>query len=115
MSDDIQKKIFSRNLNYYVNQSGKQQKEIAKILGYSEKTFNGWCRGLSIPTMGKIQTLADFFNIGKSDLLEDKQLSEMADSNKNLLLKYYDSLNDAGKEEMIKHARLLDMSGEYKK
>ena len=72
MTDDEQKKIFSKNLNHYVYISGKQQKEIADLLQFNPKTFNGWCTGLSMPTMGKVQKIADYFGIGKSDLLEDK-------------------------------------------
>lgn len=72
MTDDEQKMIFSKNLNHYVHISGKQQKEIAEQLKFNPKTFNGWCKGLSMPTMGKVQKIADFFEIGKSDLLDDK-------------------------------------------
>lgn len=73
MTDEEQRKIFSKNLNFYVANSGKQQKEIAEVLGFNQKTFNGWCNGLSIPKTGKIQALADYFGIGKSDLLDDKR------------------------------------------
>lgn len=76
MSDEEQKIIFSKNLNYYVYQSGKQQKEIAEILGFNPKTFNGWCKGLSLPTMGKVQKIADYFGIGKSDLLDEHSHEE---------------------------------------
>lgn len=76
MSDEEQKIIFSKNLNYYVYQSGKQQKEIAEILGFNPKTFNGWCKGLSLPTMGKVQKIADYFGIGKSDLLDEHHKDE---------------------------------------
>lgn len=72
MTDDEQKKIFSKNLNRYIYQSGKQQKEVAQDLGYSPTTFNTWCVGKIIPSAGKIQKIADYFNIGKSDLLDDK-------------------------------------------
>lgn len=72
MTDDEQKIIFAKNLNYYVYISGKQQKEIAELLGFNAKTFNGWCKGLSLPTMGKVQKIADYFGIGKSDLLDEK-------------------------------------------
>lgn len=72
MTDEQQKKIFSKNLRYYVQLSGKQQKEIAEALGVNQKTFNGWCTGLSMPKTGKIQKMADYFKIGKSDLLDDK-------------------------------------------
>ena len=72
LTDEEQKKIFSKNLNFYITQSGKQQKEVAKDLGYSITTFNTWCVGKIIPSTGKIQKIADYFNIGKSDLLDDK-------------------------------------------
>lgn len=75
MTDDEQRKIFSKNINKYIEQSGKLQKEIAKELGYSPTTFNTWCVGKIIPSAGKIQKIADYFNIGKSDLLDDKDFS----------------------------------------
>ncbi|MBQ7067011.1 MAG: helix-turn-helix domain-containing protein [Lachnospiraceae bacterium] len=72
MTDEEQKKIFSKNLNYYILQSGMQQKDVAKALGYNPTTFNTWCVGKIIPSAGKIQKIADYFKIGKSDLLDDK-------------------------------------------
>lgn len=72
MTDEEQKKIFAKNLNYYISLSGKQQKEVAKELGFQVTTFNTWCKGKIIPGMGKVQKLADYFNIGKSDLLDNK-------------------------------------------
>lgn len=72
MTDEEQKRIFAKNLTYYISLSGKQQKEVAKDLGYSPTTFNTWCVGKIIPSAGKIQHIADYFKIGKSDLLDDK-------------------------------------------
>ena len=71
MTDEKQRQIFAANLNRYVKNSGKQQREIALALGFNPKTFNGWCKALSVPTMGKVQAIADYFHIGKSDLLEE--------------------------------------------
>lgn len=70
MSNDDQKMIFAQNLAFYVARSGKQQKEIAQILGFPLQTFNGWCKGVSIPSMDKVQKIADYFRIGKTDLLD---------------------------------------------
>lgn len=69
---DEQRKIFLKNLLNYVNASGKTQKEIAKAIGVSPQTFNTWCQGVAIPRIDKVQMLADYFRINKSDLLEDK-------------------------------------------
>lgn len=71
MKDEQQKKVFSRNLRHYIAQSGKQQKEVADELGFNQKTFNGWCNALSMPTMGKVQAIADYFGIGKTDLIDE--------------------------------------------
>ena len=67
-----QKKIFSKNLSFYLEKSGKSQKEVAKAIGVIPQTFNTWCTGQSIPRMGSVQALADYFGIGKSDLIEEK-------------------------------------------
>ena len=72
MSAEKQKKIFSKNLNYYLEKYGKSQKEVAKAIGVIPQTFNTWCTGQSIPRMGSVQALADYFGIGKSDLIEEK-------------------------------------------
>lgn len=72
MTKEEQRKIFSRNLNHYVNISGHQQTEIAKAIGENLSTFNMWMRGKSMPSVVKIQKLADYFGIGKSDLVDDK-------------------------------------------
>lgn len=72
MSEDIQKIIFMNNLNSYIEKSGKTQAEIAKAIGVSPQTFNTWCKGIAIPRMGKVQALADYFLINKSDLIEQK-------------------------------------------
>lgn len=78
MSEDLQKMIFMNNLNTYVNASGKTQAEIAKAIGVSPQTFNTWCKGIAIPRMGKVQALADYFMINKSDLIEEKKVSAPA-------------------------------------
>lgn len=76
LTDEEQKKIFSKNLNRYISLSNKTQKEIADSIDVSPQTFNTWCQGIAIPRMGKVQRLADYFNIGKSDLIDDKLFSD---------------------------------------
>lgn len=72
MTDEEQKRIFSKNLNKYLSKHDKTQKEVANAIGVSPQTFNTWCQGIALPRMGKVQALADYFNINKSDLIDDK-------------------------------------------
>ena len=102
MSDYEQAKVFAQNLSHYVNACGKLQKDIAKELEIPQQTFNGWCNGVSIPSMGKIQKLADYFHIGKTDLLDSKgyQTFSFNDEEKTVIECYRD-LDDSQKE-MVK-------------
>ena len=76
MTEEEQRKIFAKNLNYYISNSGKQQKEVAEALGSPKTTFNTWCTGKIMPKMGKVQAIADYFKILKSDLIDDKSFKE---------------------------------------
>lgn len=79
MIDTEQQKIFTSNLNRYIQATGKTQADIAKAIGVSAQTFNTWVKGIAIPRMGKIQRLADYFNIGKTDLIDPHQAGESGD------------------------------------
>lgn len=77
MSELNERKIFSKNLNTLLEKTGKSQKEVAVAIHVSPQTFNTWCQGIAIPRMGKVQLLADYFHILKSDLIEDKSESKI--------------------------------------
>lgn len=64
------KEIFSKNLRYYVERSGKTQIEIAESLGMSKGTLSKYVNGVDIPRMNRIQKIADYFGISKADLIE---------------------------------------------
>lgn len=76
MADEEQKRIFSQNLNKYLSLNNKTQKEVADAIDVSPQTFNTWCQGIALPRMGKVQKLADYFNIEKSDLIDEKKSIE---------------------------------------
>ena len=66
------KEIFAKNLSYYVGRSGRDQKEIAEAIGVAPSTFNEWIKAKKYPRMDKVEMLASYFGILKSDLIEDK-------------------------------------------
>lgn len=86
MTDEEQKRIFSKNLNHYITASQKTQKEIAHAIEVSPQTFNTWCQGIAIPRMGKVQRLADYFGIGKSDLIDDKPILSTSPSSHGVIV-----------------------------
>ena len=114
MKDDMQQKIFTKNLNRLIEQRDLTQTEIADAIGVSQQTFNTWCRGLAIPRMGKIQALADYFGVKKSDLLEEKE-SKPVSSFEVMLASTMSELNEEGREKVLEYAKYLVFTGEYKK
>ena len=72
MTELEQKRIFSKNLNKLISKSDKKQVDIASDIGVSPQTFNTWVKGIAIPRMNKIQALADYFGVSKSDLVDNK-------------------------------------------
>ena len=85
MTDIEQKKIFSKNLNYYLSKANKTQREVADAISVSPQTFNTWCQGIALPRMGKVQRLADYFHIEKSDLIDER--TEQPSSPKSNIVK----------------------------
>ena len=81
------KEVFAKNLRYYLERSGKSQKELAEIVGVSAPTINDWIKGKKYPRIDKIEILADYFGILKSDLIEEKtqEHREMQEKNDTLV------------------------------
>lgn len=72
MSEDEYKKTFSKKLKYYMSINNKTQIDIINDLNINKSAISTWCNGTRLPRMDKVQMLADYFRINKSDLLEDK-------------------------------------------
>lgn len=80
------KEVFAKNLRYYLERSGKSQKELAEIVGVSAPTINDWIKGKKYPRIDKIEILADYFGILKSDLIEEKPTADDGLSDKRQAL-----------------------------
>lgn len=72
MSNLGNKETMAKNLHYYVERSGKTQKELCEIFGVATSTFNDWMKAKKYPRIDKIEIMANYFGILKSDLIEEK-------------------------------------------
>ena len=76
MSDIGNKAVFSENLKYYIERSGKSRRELADIWGFPYSTVTDWVNGNKYPRIDRIEIMADYFGILKSDLIEGKSKDE---------------------------------------
>lgn len=73
------KNIFAENLNYYMDLHQKSRREVSEALDVSYYTFTDWVKGKKYPRMDKVEMLANYFGILKSDLIEEKKPSSLKD------------------------------------
>lgn len=109
MSSIGNKEIFAKNLKYYVERSGKTQKEIADYIEVPAGTLNNWVKGKKYPRIDKIEKLAQYFGILKSDLIEDKEKqstkSELS-AKKIEFIKRVESMSD---DQIARLEQILDL------
>jgi len=98
------KAIFAKNLNYYMGLSDKKQTELCALLGFKTTTFSEWMRANSYPRIDKIEILANYFGINKSDLIEDKEQVLIVKSGK-----LYESINELPKEAQEELKNYIDL------
>ena len=76
MSELGNKEIFSKNLQYYMSINNKDRYDLVKDLKFPYSTVTDWINGNSYPNIGRIEILANYFNIEKSDLIEKRTLKK---------------------------------------
>ena len=100
------KDIFAYNLQRYMKLKDKSRKDISEALGISYFTVTDWVNGKKYPRMDKIELLANYFGIQKSDLIEDKKEKNPPEEPKlsegeKMCLELYNRLSDETKKVFI--------------
>lgn len=71
------KKILARNIKFYMKRNGVTNQQLCDDLGFKYTTFMDWIKAVTYPRIGKIEAMANYFGIQKSDLIEDKSQEEI--------------------------------------
>lgn len=72
MSNIGNKETMAKNLKYYIDRSGKDRRELCEIWGFPYSTVTEWINGRKYPRIDRIEVMADYFGILKSDLIEER-------------------------------------------
>lgn len=86
--------VFSKKINYYMALNGKTQADISKDLGYTRSAVSTWCVGTRIPRPEVVDSLAKYFGIKRSDLIDYRkgdEETEPIDSDGLKVLKAYNN------------------------
>lgn len=86
MSSIGNREVFSKNLRFYLNKTDKTQKDVALAIGVTPASLNEWLKGKKYPRIDKIEMLARYFGILKSDLIEEKTLPRVQTLNEGEMM-----------------------------
>lgn len=75
------KNIFAENLKLQMKKNSKSRKDVCEALDFSYYTFSDWVNGKKYPRMDKVEKLAEYFGVTKSDLIEKKVTPEIKKDN----------------------------------
>ena len=71
-STDESKKIMAENIKRYMEIRGVTNQQLCDALDFKYTTFMDWIKGVTYPRIGKVEAMANYFGILKSDLIERK-------------------------------------------
>ena len=71
MSNLGNKKTMAKNIRYYMDKNSLSQTDICNTLGIKMPTFSDWVNAKTYPRIDKIELMANYFGISKSDLVEE--------------------------------------------
>ena len=99
MSNIGNKETMAKNLKYYIAKSGKDRRELAAIWGFPYSTVTEWINGKKYPRIDRIEVMAEYFGILKSDLIEEQTEKPTAqgdglNENQRVLMEFAKSLSE---------------------
>ncbi|MBI5972177.1 helix-turn-helix domain-containing protein [Staphylococcus caledonicus] len=74
------REIFSENLLSLLDKKGIDQKQLAIELNISPASVTHWIKGNKYPRIGKIEEIAEYFNVPMSRLTQDQDKEMQQDT-----------------------------------
>ena len=88
MSDLGNKAVFSKNLQYYMDLHNINRYDLCAALGFKYSTVSEWLSAKKYPRIDKIEIMANYFDIQKSDLIERKKANSRHINEKNNIISF---------------------------
>lgn len=102
------KEVFAKNFSYYIEKSGKTQKEISEALNVATSTLNNWATAKKYPRIDAIEKLANYFGIKKSDLIEEKTIDAIHARPVETARLHFEMVEDVDFVSLFDDFRVLD-------
>lgn len=116
MDSDNLKRIVGENINYYLEINNISKREMALKLGVASSTLCDWTNGKKYPRMKYIEKMAEYFNVPKSALIEDRKNAPVTERDRSIemAMNLFKQLTPEEKLDIICYAsEILNKRGEH--
>ena len=96
--------------------AGKDQKEIAEMLGVAVSTYSQYETGKTIPSLHVLRKLADYYNVSLDYLVDrtSEDYLHLSEEEKELIY-FYNNVTKTSQASLLREARYLLGEEQYKK
>lgn len=118
MSDLGNKAIMAENIQRLMDSRGIDRNKICADLGFKYTTFTDWVKGNTYPRIDKIELMANYFGVAKSELVEkytegyytDREAAEFAEYLRTRpgARMLFSAAKDMSKEEMEETVKYIE-------
>ena len=108
-----------QNIKRLREEHGMKQSDLARIVGATDKAVSTWENGTAMPRMGKVEKMAQYFRVPKSEIIGDVE-----ERQQRRMLAYYerfkslidivDKLDETDRARLEERAQMMLESDKYK-
>lgn len=102
MSNLGNRQTMAQNIQHYMNINNKTRGEICGALGIKYTTLCDWINAKTYPRIDKIEAMANYFGIEKSDLVEKRSPNETPDLDIRRIERARQNMPQSEKEKMMR-------------
>lgn len=111
------KETMAKNLRYYMELNNVSSVEMCRVLDVPQSTFSYWLNAKTYPRIDKIEKMAKFFKVEKSDLIEERKpnapAGKVTDDDIKFAL-FGGNVSDAAYEEVKRFAAFVKQNEQEK-
>ena len=97
MNEEKINKTIGNNITYYLKATGRSMTDLAKYLNVSQTSVSNWCKGVKIPRMDKIDKICSYFQVSRSDIMDDFDYVAKDTEGNEILVEHHNVREEAQK------------------
>lgn len=102
------KEIMAKNILRNMEKMGVNATEVCKALCIKQNTFSDWVNARTYPRIDKIELMARYFGVLKSDLVEDKESTDFILSEEEKVVVSVMRKSNSYRDRLASYAQFID-------